>query len=180
MTPTATRSSKTPSTSTILNDMNALRRAQEQEKIPWNTFPFSPSGSVAMPAYGIMNQVQVVEYQVQYGWEGLLTGIMFLVTGDGGSWDVGSGEVVGTVDVDIPIGSTLATGRFVPDYFNMLRPYGSFEQPWPTPGRAVANRGWRMHPGETWRIKVYSTAIVTQGFPCFVHASLCGVVWPAC
>jgi hypothetical protein len=170
------------SVSSILSDMNSLRRGIEQEKIPFNAFPFNPMnpGSVPMPFYGVGNQVQICEYQVQYGWEGLLTGIMFIVTGDGGSWIPGSGDVVGTIDVDIPLGNPLSTGRFVPDYSKIIRPLGSFEKPWPTPGESIINRGWRMHPGETWRAKVYSLANVATGTPCFVHAALCGIVWPAC
>lgn len=175
------------STSGLLSDMNALRKATEQAQIPAGAVPFHAQGSAPMPAYGIGNQIVIgtaapnlCQYQVQYGWQGLLTGIMLIVTGDAGTWVVGSGDVVFTVDVDIPLADPLATGRFLPDYSVVIRPIGSFSQPWPTPGQSIINRGWAMHPGETYRAKVYSVANVQRGAPCFVHASLCGIVWPQC
>ena len=170
------------STSGLLSDMNALRRATEQAQIPAGAVPFHAQGSQPMPVYGIANQVVIGQctYQVQAGWQGLLTGIMLIVTGDGGTWIPGSGDVVFTVDVDIPLLDPLATGRFLPQYSTVIRPIGSFEQPWPVPGWSITNRGWAMHPLETYRAKVFSVANVAQGAPCFVHASLCGIVWPQC
>jgi hypothetical protein len=175
------------STSGLLSDMNALRRATEQLQIPAGAVPFHAQGSAPMPAYGLANQIVIgtvqpnlCQYQVQAGWQGLLTGIMLIVTGDGGSWVVGSGDVVFTVDVDIPLADPLATGRFLPQYSQVIRPIGSFEEPWPIPGWSIINRGWTMQPLETYRAKVYSLANVSQGSPCFVHASLCGIVWPQC
>lgn len=166
---------KQASTQTIMRNMQSLRMAEDQEQIiPKSAIPFFADGAVPMPAAGIANQVVITSYQVQIGYEGYLMAVMANVDGDGGAFIEGSGQIVWTIDIDIPLGNPLATGRFLPGYSTIERKLGSFEKPWPIV------RGWRMHPFETYRFKVYQTGGVPVGSPCFAFGSLLGVVWPTC
>src|SRR5713226_6594243 len=79
-----------------LNDARALRIGQQSHPIPDNAVPFFANnpGSLPTPAFGIANQVVLSSYQLPIGWEGLLTWTMNTITGDGGTFVEGSGEVV--------------------------------------------------------------------------------------
>lgn len=161
------------STKEILQDMQSLRHVMDKPSvIPANAIPFFVDGSAPNPAFGV--QIVLCTYQVQIGYEGYLQAVMAVEQGDGGTWVVGSGDIFWTIDVDIPLGNPLATGYAVPGYANIVRPLGSFEEPWPI------CRGWKMHGGETYRLKFQTVQNVNVGAPAFAFGSLLGVVWPNC
>lgn len=166
------------STSQMLNDARALRRASAIHPIPDNAVPFTsdggtaPGGSAATPAFG--TQILLATYQVPIGWEGLLVSVMNTITGDGGSFIEGSGDLFWTIDIDIPLGAPLISGHFLPGYASVLRSLGNLSEQW------SVIRGWRMKSGETYRYKVTNVQNVAVGSPSFCHGSLNGLVWPQC
>lgn len=168
------------STSALLTDMGSLRVATKELNIPATAVPWFAMGSIPAPAFSPSVQTLICQYQVQYGWEGLLTQVMNTYIDPGGTFVEGSGDIVWTIDIDIPIGSTLATGHFLPAYSQIIRSLGSLQEQWPIPGGGITNRGWRMKPGETYRYKVRTVQNVAIGAPAFVHASFGGIVWPQC
>lgn len=159
-----------------LNDARALRIGQQSHPIPDNAVPFFANnpGSVATPAWGSANQVVLATYQCPVGWEGLLTWTMNTITGDGGAFIQGSGDVVWTLDIDNPLANPLVSAHFLPGYGALITTMGDLTEPWP-----VA-RGWRMKSGETYRLKVYTVGIVPIGSPCFCHGWFGGISWPNC
>lgn len=165
----------------VMNDARVLKRNTYFVPIPDNAVPFFATGSVATPAFSdpttLNNQVELCEYQCPIGWEGFLMGIMLFITGDAGTFITGSGDVIWSVDIDRPLASPLATGRWLPGYSAVARTLGDLSEPWPV---ARELRGWRMKTGETYRAKGYTAQNVNTGSPSFLHGSLQGMVWPKC
>jgi hypothetical protein len=160
-------------TQSILRDMQSLRRKSDQpQEIPASAIPWFVDGNAPNPAHG--TQITLCTYQVQIGYTGYLQAVMCTELGDGGTFIQGSGDILWTIDVDIPLGNPLATGYAVPGYALIKRSLGSLEKPWPI------CRGWKMHPGETYRLKAKPVANVPVGSPAFVFGSLQGVVWTNC
>ena len=164
-------------------DQRAIRQAarsdEERTPYPWVMLPpggisFFAMGSVPAPAFGQANQVTLATYTVQDGWEGTLQDVLVIYDDQGAATFVqGSGDIVWTIDIDNPLGSPLATSRFLPNYAQILTQLGSLENgPWPVRG------GWRMKQGEVYRVKAYTVANVATGAPNFVHGALLGWVWP--
>jgi hypothetical protein len=165
----------------FLDATQAVRRGarydEERAPYPWVMMPpggisFFAKGSLPAPAYGTANQIELCSYEVQDNWEGVLLDVMNLYTDNAGTFVQGSGDIVWSIDIDRPLGSPLQTGRWLPDYFQIITQLGDLSEPWPVRG------GWRMKQGETYRYKVYTVANVGVGAPNFVHAALLGWTWP--
>jgi len=164
-------------------DQTAVRRGarsdEERTPYPWVMMPpggisFFQPGSLPAPAFGIANQVELVSYTVQDGWEGSLQDVLVEYDDNGADTFIqGSGDIIWTIDIDWPLGNPLGTSRFLPNYAQIKTQLGSWDDgPWPVRG------GWRMKSGETYRVKAYTVANVATGNPNFVHGALLGWVWP--
>lgn len=141
--------------------------------MPENGRPFSRVGSVAAPAYDAANQVLVtgVQYEVPAGYMGVLCALFWTYVGSG--WTNGSGDVVATVDVNTPLGTSPATAYNLPDYYNMVVGLGDSRYPWPIPG------GWILREGDVVRMKAYTVGTVGTGAPNYVLGGVQGWVWPS-
>lgn len=163
----------------LFTDSFGVRRGSrnDQESSPYPWF-IPPPGSVSVfehgsfptPAYG--TQITLATYIVPDGWEGVLTDVMVFLLDPNGTFVQGSGSALWDIDIDRPLGSALATGRFLPNYFHIPTQLGDLTRPWPVRG------GWRMKQGETYRIKFTSVNTITVGSPAFTHGALLGWVWP--
>ncbi len=155
----------------------SMRKDEERTPYPWvipgpGSIPFFAKGSFPAPAWGSANQITLCTYSVPDGWEGVLLDVMNLYTDNAGTFVQGSGDIVWSIDIDRPLAAPLATGRWLPDYAQILTQLGDLSEPWPVRG------GWRMKQGEIYRYKAYTVANVNTGAPSFVHAALLGWVWP--
>lgn len=141
--------------------------------MPENGRPFNRVGSVVAPAFGDVNQVAVtgVQYEVPAGYVGVLRGLFWQYVGTG--FVNGSGNVVVTVDVNTPLGTTPATAFNLPDYSNMVVAIGDANYPWPVDG------GWFLREGDMVRMKAYTVATVGTGAGNYVLGGVQGWVWPS-
>jgi hypothetical protein len=91
-------------------------------------------------------------------------------TGIGGApvWVEGSGDILWTVDVDVPLGAIALSGFSLPDLANMADARGSAVAPWPLEGYTV------FEPYQTIRYKVLTTVNIGAGAPNFITCGLFG------
>ncbi len=162
-------------------DSGAIRRGSRNDEnrtpYPWVMIPpggvsIFEHGSFPTPAYGLANQIEICSYTVPDGWEGVLMDVMNVLLDPSGAFVEGSGTVFWDIDIDRPLLAPLATGRFLPNYFQISTRLGDLTRPWPVRG------GWRMKQGEVYRYKFRTVNTVQQGAPSFVHAALLGWAWP--
>lgn len=124
------------------------------------------------PAFGAANQIVVATYQCPLNFVAVLRGI--LATFEGSGFVPGSGNIIWTLDVDVPLPSVTASAGYAFDgYANMITPKGSY-----------ANGLWKLYPGlrfadgETIRLKVQTVAVVGTGAPNFMNGELAGYIVP--
>lgn len=139
--------------------------------MPQDGRPYSRRGSVAAPAFTIANQVTIAEMEIPNGYMGVLTWIYAFYAGSG--FVNGSGDVVFTVDVNTPLGTSPFQGYGLPDYSAFTMALGSANNPWPLPG------GWVLNEGDVVRVKAYTVGTVGTGAPNYVHGGLLGWTWPS-
>lgn len=131
-----------------------------------------PSLVIPSPAYGVANQTVLASYQCPSNFVAVLKGI--LATFEGSSFVPGSGNIIWTVDVDVPVPAVAGTAGYAFDgYGKLLTPMGSY-----------ANGLWKIYPGlrfadlEVVRLKVQTVAVVGQGAPNFMNGMLAGWIVP--
>ncbi len=163
----------------LLSDSASIRRGarndEQSSPYPWVMIPpggvsVFEHGSFATPAHG--TQITLCTYIVPDGWEGVLSDVMVLLLDPNGNFVEGSGSALWDIDIDRPLGSSLSTGRYLPNYYHISTRLGDLTRPWPIRG------GWRMKQGETYWVKFTPVDTITVGAPAFVHGSLLGWVWP--
>ena len=133
-------------------------------------------GSAVAPAYGIANQVEILNYTVPPNMLLVVVGILFRYE-PSTSLVPGSGDVVFTWDVDTPTtgigGQGYTVGRTVPDYGQVLFNLGSFDfGPMPLPNRPI------FQPNQRIGMKGYTVANVGTGAPNRLNAMFIGWEWP--
>lgn len=153
------------------------RSTKEQSPFPWIAIPdagisFYASGSFPAPNWGAANQIEVCSFEVPEGREAVLLDIMNLYTDAAGSFIEGSGAIIWDYDVNVPLGSTIPSGYWLADYYQIVTALGDLQQPWPIRG------GIRLKQGDIVRQKVYTVDTVNTGAPSFVHGALLGWHWP--
>lgn len=124
---------------------------------------------VPTPAVGVVTLVTSV--QVPAGFNFILEGFThgFSPASGGVVWIPGSGDILWTVDVDVPIGATAVSGYGLPDMTAMDGPRGSLEQgPFMLPGYNVFG------PYQVVRYKVVTTAAIPVAGGNFIFAGLIG------
>ena len=122
------------------------------------------------PAYGAANQIVLATYQCPLNFVAVLRGI--LATFEGSSFVPGSGNIIWTLDVNVPVPAVTASVGYAFDgYANFITPKGSY-----------ANGLWRTQlrfaDGETVRLKVQTVAVVGTGAPNFMNGILAGYIVP--
>lgn len=165
--------------SPIIDIQRGARAVAESERwawpYPWLFPPFaavrySARGSIAAPALGV--QTLVTSYKVPQGMYAVLTSMLFRY--DGSGFVDGSGDVLGVLDVNTPIGVPMSSGRPVPYYGSILTNLGSFAAgPWPVDGGLI------FKDEDEIRLKVTLGGAVAVGAPNYVHGVLNGWVWDA-
>ncbi len=137
-----------------------------------NTQYRQPQKTIFAPAPATLTEV--VSLTVPAGFVFILRAIRqtFQTGIDGAAVFVdGSGDILWTVDVDRPIGTTGFSGYALPDMFEMAEQRGSQENPWPIEGYTVFDEY------QTIRYKVETTNAIAQGgagSPNFITCGLFG------
>jgi hypothetical protein len=148
-------------------DFGEGRQTSSGLVIPRNAVPFLAIASAVSPAFGIANQVVLASYTVPTSWFVLVSGVLFAF--DGMGLVPGRGDILWSVDVNRPLGSTLGYGE--KDFSAITWPLGSYiAGPWPCE--------FRHYDGETIRVKAYTTANVGVGDPNRITGALYGFSWP--
>jgi hypothetical protein len=136
---------------------------------PPSETPISARGTLPAPANG--TQIVLVSFQVPQAMEAVITDIVCQV--DGFTFDEGSGEVVWTVDINRPLGST--TNGYNPPFFGTINTeLGDYRRGLPFPIRG----GIRLSERDTIRVKVTTAAPVPVGPPNVITAMLLGWYYP--
>lgn len=156
-------------TQNLAMSLSQSRKTPTGAPIPWTARPVTRFGQVVAPDYGSANQVVLVTYQVPVNWSALLYGVV-LGFSSGSAPAPLPGDLVFTVDIDRPLGSTF--GGYTEKDFNAVPyPLGSLVGGpyWPIE--------WQHASGETIRIKGYTVANVPTGAGSFLTAALLGWEW---
>lgn len=132
-------------------------------------------GSIPAPAYGIANQVEIVNYTVPSGMWFVIKGL--LIRYDGQNFVPGSGDVIFQVDLNNPntfsaTGGNFGVGRAIPDYGQIPFNLGSFD--------FGAFRIWGspiFYSNERIGVKGYTVRNVATGAPNQFSAMLVGWEW---
>lgn len=149
--------------------------AAEEESWPyWWLFPrkgtqFKQSvGSIAAPNPGVLTEV--CEVVVPSGFVFVLRAIRqnFATAANPSPFVDGSGDILFTVDVDVPIGAIALSGYPLPDLSGMADERGSKLAPWPLEGYTVFT------PYQVVRYKVITTNVIPVGSPHFITCGLFG------
>ena len=166
-------------TDLVVNAYSMLGSDAVQQNIPpywWleprsNTKCRQPVASVAIPAISA-TPTEVLKFQVPAGFRFVLRAIMHTFqTSTSGSivFVNGSGDLLWTVDVDTPVGSTPLSGYGLPDLVNMAEQRGSLQEGyWRLEGYTV------FEPYQTLRYKVTNVASGAVGAPNFTTCGLFG------
>lgn len=153
-----------------MRDFGAMRRLPSGLEIPAVSVWINKLGFAPIPAYGIGNQVQLIQHTVPTNYEAVYTGIV-LGTIIGSGNQAGPGDIVWTVDVDRQLGDATTIGYPEKDFGAVQFPLGSLiDGPWPVE--------WKYESGQVIRVKAYATNNVTPGAPNWVVAALVGWEWP--
>lgn len=149
---------------------------------PWDVPPPGRNGiwkmgSMVVPVagYGMQFQVEILNYTVQPGMYFALKAVMFRYDGD--SFVQGSGDVVGSIDVNNPQAfnqTNLTTAaRVVADFGQIIFNIGSFDHgPIPVPSSLVFKENDRIG------MKAYANANVALGPPNRFNGMIVGWEWP--
>lgn len=123
---------------------------------------------IPTPAQGV--QTVVVSLIVPAGFMFVMKGMLQnFATGNNPSPFVdGSGDILWTIDVDIPIGATNLSGYPIADFSNMQDERGSKLGPWEVPGYRVFEQYQHL------RYKVTTSANIPVGAPNFIRCGLFG------
>ena len=117
------------------------------------------------------NQVLVLELDVPQGFVFVLRAILQTYqTNTGSVFTNGSGDILWTVDVNIPVGVPTLGGYGLPDMTNMAEQRGSFiNGPWQVEGHTI------FQPNDQIRYKVSTnTANIAPGAPNFISCGFFG------
>ena len=154
---------------------NGAGLQQDSAVLPFWLFPKSNTQFVqkmaSIPAPAAATPTQVLLLSVPPGFRFILRGIrQEFNTGTGGGpvWVAGSGDILWTIDVDLPIGVPAISGFALADLANMAEARGSAIAPWPVEGYNVFDEYMDI------RYKVTTTANIPAGAPNYITCGLFG------
>lgn len=163
----------------LVRGANALQAQRDDESTSWPYFWIQPRAltqsvpriaSIPTPTQGV--QTLITSVQVPAGFNFILAGILHgfnTPAGSGVTWTPGSGSILWTVDVDVPIGATAVSGYGLPDLTNMAEQRGSLELgPFPLQGYNVFG------PYQVIRYKVTTDVTIPVAGGNFIFAGLIG------
>lgn len=124
----------------------------------------------SIPTPAAATQTEVLTLLVPAGFKFILNAIRqnFYTSNAPSPFVEGSGDILWTIDVDNPIGSTAISSFGLPDFTNMADERGSKLGPWPIDGYTVFDEY------QTLRCKVTTTAAIPVGAPNFIVCGLFG------
>lgn len=125
----------------------------------------------SIPAPVAATLTEVVSVVVPAGNVFVMRGIwqaFFTAVGGAPIFIDGSGDILWTIDVDVPIGSTPLSGYGLPYFTGMKEQRGSRIQPYPINAFSV------FYPYQVIRYKVLTSAAIPAGAPNFITCGLFG------
>ena len=160
------------------------QRRRDSWPFPWLFPPQSAEpvfrvGSVAVPAYGA--EIEVLRYDVPAGLQFAFCGIIQLFSGAG--FNIGSSDIVWTVDTDSPIGVPAIMANPLPGLDQISLPLGGFMGLSGSLGGATAflrfEKPFILKPETVLRSKATPVANVSVGVPNYFISVFTGFTWPA-
>jgi len=166
-----------------MHALHQIERNRDQWPYPWLCPPESAEpvfryGSIAAPAFGGANQVEVLKYSVPAGLQFALCGLLQIYVGAG--FVPGRGDILWTVDLDSPVGVTALQGNPLAGLYQIstsLPPMLSQNGvAWP-PMRF--EKPFILKPETDLRSKATTVANVSTGDPNYLISIFEGFTWPA-
>jgi hypothetical protein len=156
----------------LMRDLAPSRQSQSGKEIPWIAEPVTVFGHIETPAYGVANQGLILEYKTPQNYYSLIYGIVLGFIGAPPGPAPLPGDIVFTVDVDIPLGGTRDIGYLEKDFSQVPFSLGNLTLGplWPVE--------FRHTNGEILRIKGYTTAHIQTGPTTSLVAAIRGWQWP--
>jgi hypothetical protein len=128
----------------------------------------------SIPAPATNAQTLILQYKVPNGFRFRLTGL--LLGCNCSAWTPGDGNVVFSLSLNKPVGSTASQGAPIQGFGNITVPLGSFEHgPWPIP---EDERSLCESRDVVYVSVVSNPLVIAPGLPNVFTAMLVGDIWP--
>lgn len=150
------------------------RIQREAVPFPWDmpdvdSRPVAPWGNIVAPATA--TATDIFTYQVPDGFQFVIKGRINQFFGQ--QWAIGSGDILWTLAIDSPAGTSYAQGYNLEWFSAEPFPVGSFvDGPFPVEGYLVVD------PLHKVRVNVTTTAAIAPGAPNYFVSQLVGWIMP--